>query len=441
MIELFNLPPIIGMLPLLVFIIMAFTVKSQILSLIVATVLCIILSGTSMIEYSLLFSDSLKSDLALIGLIILMSSGLGKVLETTKVSHTIVYSIVNRIGVNTENKAIMTTYICSLVICGLLGTLSGGNSIIAPIIIPVVAAAGLSRSTVGAIFQCAGEVGLIWGPLSPAVAALLMLTGQSYGRMMLTSAIPFGIVWLIGSYIAVRRIQRTTKDTDQYDLDSFDEAFVPTREHKRLTIIFIVSFLVLIVYGLINREALGYLPFVMLLLVLILAAFSKQKIDDSFNSMIKGMSSALPLFLLFLLFNPLFEMMTEMGAFDALADIFARLATSGGTGVTAKALVVILGSLVGGFGVEGTAVVQMQITHGLFEPIINMVGLSIDMWAIALIAASRITSSVYPTANMLGQMGIARSNNVKAMLTAGWAAAGASLIFIVFYAFIGAALF
>ena len=65
--------------------------------------------------------------------------------------------------------------ICSLVIVALLGTLAGGNAIIAPIIIPIVAAVGITPSTVGVIFQAMGETGLIWGPFTPPVIGLWLL--------------------------------------------------------------------------------------------------------------------------------------------------------------------------------------------------------------------------------------------------------------------------
>lgn len=441
MIEWLNLPPIVGMLPLIFFIIMALLGKSQMLCLILSTVLCMLLSGTGVIDYSILLSGSMGSSLCLIGLVILLSSGLGKVLEISGVSHTIVHSIVNRIGVKTENRAILVTILCSTLVCGLLGTLGGGNSIIAPILIPVVAAAGLSRSTVGTIFQNAGETGLIWGPLSPTVAALIAITGLSYGKMMLFAALPFGLVWLITAYFAAKRVQKKTKDWDQYTDVSFDETFVPTKKHKQLTAVFLCSFLVLIVYGLLHKQAITYLPFVMLVLMIIVGLFSGMKVDLVFGSAVKGMASSLSLFLLFLLFNPLFTMMTDMGAFEALAEFFSNLIHVSGTGILSKALVMILGSFVGGFGIEGAAVVQMQITHELFAPVVALVNLPMVLWAVALIAASRITSLIYPTANMVGQMGIARSDNIKAMLFVGWTVSAVTLVFIVLYAFVGSAVF
>lgn len=80
-------------------------------------------------------------------------------------------------------------------------------------------------------------------------------------------------------------------------------------------------------------------------------------------------------------------------------------------------------------------------THELFEPAIKAMQLPMEMWAIGLIAASRITTSIYPTANMASQMGIARSKNLKAMLIGGWSVSLAALLYIVFWAFLGEKIF
>ena len=440
MIELFNLPTILGMLPLLAFIVLALMGKSQISLLLISTALAMILSGTGFAQYSLLLAESLGSSLVLIGLVIMMSSALGKIMETTGVSQTIVNGIISRIGIKTEKSAIIVTMICSTLVCGLLGTLGGGNSILAPIIIPVVASVGLSKSTVGAIFQNAGETGLIVGPLSPAVMAILSITGLSYGRMLLTAALPYAIVWLVTSYFAIRRVQAATKDITPYTDENFGQAFVPTSKHRRLTVIFCVCFVGFIVYSVFAKVGVPFVVFTMMALSVILGAASGEKPDHLFKTFVEGMSSAVPLFVIFLLFSPMFEMMNVMGAFEGMAEVFSKLVgLVGGSGIVSKAVMTILASFVGGFGVEGAAIVQMQITHELFSSALSIVKLPMELWALALIAASRITSVIYPAGNMIGQMGVARSDDVKSMLRVGWTVAGFMMVFICLYAFIGAA--
>jgi len=441
MIEMFNLPPILGILPLVLYIVLALTGRSQIVLLVLATFVAMVLGGVGIADYSLMLASNMGGSLTLIGLVILMSSALGKVLEKSGVSQTIVTGIINKVGIKTENRAIIVTMVCSTLVCGLLGTIGGGNSLLAPLIIPIVASVGLSKSTVGAIFQNAGETGLIWGPLSPAVLALLSLTGLSYGRMMLTAALPYGIIWLITSYFAIKRVQKQTKDITPYVGESFDQTFVATSKHRKLTVLFAVCFIGFILYSIITRQGIPYLVFVMMMLCGIVGVASGNSPDDVFKTAITGMAPALPLFIMFLLFGPMFEMMTVMGAFEALAQIFSGLVglIGDGSGVFSKAALTILASFVGGFGIEGAAVVQMQITHKLFSTTLDIVQMPMELWALALIAASRITSVIYPTGNMIGQMGLARSDDVKAMLKVGWTVALFVILFVCVYAFIGAA--
>lgn len=54
----------------------------------------------------------------------------------------------------------------------------------------------------------------------------------------------------------------------------------------------------------------------------------------------------------------------------------------------------------------------------MFIDLVTSVGLPMVVWAIAILAATRITGSLYPTANLAGQLGIARCNNMKEVLKA-----------------------
>jgi len=145
---LISAPSLLALIPLLAYLIMVFRNKSNLSGLIVGVIVAAILTGQGIKGLAGIFAASLGSFLAIIGIIIMFGSGLGYLMNKTKVSQTLVYWIVNGIGVNTEKKGMAAVIISSIVICGLLGTLAGGNAIIAPVIIPVVAAVGLTPSAV-----------------------------------------------------------------------------------------------------------------------------------------------------------------------------------------------------------------------------------------------------------------------------------------------------
>lgn len=100
-------------------------------------------------------------------------------------------------------------------------------------------------------------------------------------------------------------------------------------------------------------------------------------------------------------------------------------------------MVLIIASLVGGFGIEAAAVAEITIIHKMFIGLVKSAGLPMEIWATAILAATRITGSVYPSANLAGQLGIARCTNMKEVLKASWIGAAALWIWVIGWAFVG----
>ena len=421
-------PSLWALLPLLIYLVLLFRGYRILSATLVGVLVAALLLGLGPADLSKMTHTALGSFLGQIGLIIMMGSGLGEVMNQSKVSHTIVTWIVNRVGVGTEKRAILATLLCSVIICALLGTLAGGNAILAPIILPVVAAARLRPGTVGAIFQSAGETGLIWGPLSPPVVGLLGVTGLSYGEMMLWSALPFGIIWLVVIYFVALRLQKRPA-TESYDTTEYAlEIFTPTRTHVCSTLIFLGGFALLVAYAMLTRKGTSFVPVMMLTLALTTGLSARMGLDSIFAAFCKGMGQMTEMFLAFIFLDVFLAAIMLGGGFDALAVYLLRLVE-----VAGRESLLLMGAFVGGFGVDGAAVAQIKITHDLFAEAVTKFRIPMEMWAISLIAASRITSSVYPTANMLSQMGLAKSTDLKSMLLGGWAVSLAALVYIAFW--------
>lgn len=141
----FNLPPICGLFPLLLYIVLAFKkgmhplVNVSICAVVGAIMVKQPLNGLGAVIY-----ESMGSFLALVGFIIMLGSGLGMVLRKTGVAAAIVNVLMRKIGVRTQKRAMIATMVCSVVLVTLLGTLAGANAVIAPIVIPLVAAVGIT---------------------------------------------------------------------------------------------------------------------------------------------------------------------------------------------------------------------------------------------------------------------------------------------------------
>lgn len=428
-------PSLLALIPLLAYLIMVFRNKSNLSGLIVGVIVATILTGQGIKSLAGIFVASLGSFLAIIGIIIMFGSGLGYLMNKTKVSQTLVYWIVKGIGVNTEKRGMAAVIISSIVICGLLGTLAGGNAIIAPVIIPVVAAVGLTPSAVCTLFKVAGEVGLIMGPLTGVTIATMGVTGLSYGKLMLWAVIPFSIVWLGATIFAVTKIQKKLKGVEVYEItgDMVDiNKMVITAKEKRTTILFLISFAILVGFGVITKQGTNYAIIVMLILSLILTISSRLEIDSAIETFVEGASKMTNMFFVFIFFEVMFSMINIGGGFDALGKLLTGLVSGGG-----KAGVLIIASLVGGFGIEAAAVAEITIVHKMFIDLVRSVGLPMEIWATAILAATRITGSLYPTANLAGQLGIARCSNMKTVLKAAWIGAAALWFWVMIWAFIG----
>ena len=51
---------------------------------------------------------------------------------------------------------------------------------------------------------------------------------------------------------------------------------------------------------------------------------------------------------------------------------------------------------------------------------VNSMNIEMGIWSLIVLVACQITFFVTPTVDMVGQMGLARSKNIKAMLANGW---------------------
>lgn len=431
-------PSLLALIPMVLYIILAFNEKiNQFITLMICVIVGCILTGNGVIEFGAAFAGALDSTIGQIGLIIALGTGVGAVMTKTGVSKTLCHWIIQGVGVNSEKKAIIAIEICCVVICGLLGTLAGGCAIIAPVIIPVVAAVGLTPNTVGCVSQSAGETGLIWGPFSGPVVTLMALTGLTYGQQMLWAALPYGIIWLVVIYFCGLYVQKKTVGKYSYELAEEDLNMTEiTPKERTTTIAFIVTFLALVVYAIVMKAGMAYVVPVMFILAFVMVIFSGMNLNNALKEFFKGVGSAAGMWVIFIALELLMNVIDAGGGFQALGNLFLNL-----VGEPTQTMTMIIGTLVGSFGINGGAVAQLTVTHEMFLPSIEICGLPMQLWAIALICGSRVTSSIYPGANMIAVMGTARSTDMKAMLLGGWAVSIVSILYIIIWSFVGPMLF
>ena len=419
---------LLGLAPLLVYVILVFRDVDILPATVICVVLGALLSHQTILSFAAVLANAMSSFLALVGLIIMLGRGLGEVLSATKVSHTIVHRIIFSIGVDTEKKAMLGIMLACLTIVGLLGTMAGGNAVIAPIVLPIAAAVGLSRSTVAVIFQAVGEEALILGPFTPPVITLLGLTKISYGQMLLFVSGPVAMITIAVTWVMIQRIQRRTKEKSPYQQPADMELFEPTQKSRRATVVFISCFLIAVIYGITAKAPTSFVIVIMLGLSLVTGFVGGLKLDEILKLIIKGMAGNVGLFLLFLLLDPFIVFVQQAGGFIALAKLIKPMMEFGG-----KPVIVITGGLLGAFGISGATVATLKLLHEMFNPLLSRYAISMLAWSLALVVATRVNNFVFPGANMVSSLGFAESDDLKSMIGNGWVVASCQLTFLIIF--------
>jgi H+/gluconate symporter-like permease len=419
---------LLGLSPLVIYIVLVFRGVDILPATVISVLVGALLSHQTILSFGAALADSMGSFLALVGLIIMLGRGLGEVLNATKVSHTIVYRIIHTIGVDTEKKAMLGIMLACLIIVGLLGTMAGGNAIIAPIVLPVAAAVGLSRSTVGVIFQAVGEEALILGPFSPPVITLLGLTKISYGEMLLYVSGPVAIITLLVTWFVIQRIQRSTREITPYENQYQLNRFEPNPRSRRATAAFLCTFLAAVVYGITVKAPTSFVIIIMLGLSFVTGLMGGLKPGEILKLVIRGMAGNVGLFLLFLLLNPFIIFVEKAGGFAALTTLLKPLMEVGG-----KSMIVITGGFLGAFGISGATVATLKLLHEMFSPLLTGYSVSMLAWSLALVVATRVHNFVFPGANMVSSLGFAESDDMKSMLRNGWIVATCQLTFLTIF--------
>lgn len=430
---LFGMSPLVALLPLILYIIFAFKDINPILNVLVCVIITAILTNKPLLGMGSIIAESLGSFLSLVGFIIMLGSALGAILKKTGVAENIVRTVMKKIGINTEKKAVLAAMATSMILTALLGTLAGANAIIAPIVIPLVAAIGITPSCLSAIFMGAGLTGLFIGPFSPQVVTIMGLTGLSYGQYLVAAGLPVTAVCLIITYIMSNKIQKDTKGVYAYEnVESIDVDKQVTNEVKKATYAFLITLTLLIIYGIYVKSGASYAVVVMFVAAIVTGISAKLKLNDIFETLVEGASRMMWLFIMFVLFNPFITFIEESGAFKALVDLLKPLLASGN-----KIVFSLVSTLTGIFGIGGAAVAQSVVMDKMFKGFVESLGISTGLWAMIILVGSQITSFAYPEADMLGQMGLARSKDLKNMVKFGVTVVIANVLLIFVRAFFG----
>ncbi|MGN0943635.1 MULTISPECIES: Na+/H+ antiporter NhaC family protein [Fusobacterium] len=424
----FGLPALIGFLPLVIYLYLAFKGKNLLSTVIICVLVGAVLTGQTPVSLSNEIANGLKSFLGLIGFIIMMGAGLGEVLTETKVARNLVEILIKKVGIKSQNQAIIVTMGTSTLLVSLLGTLAGANAMIAPILIPIVASFGLTPNALAVILHGAGACGLFLGPFVPPVITLMGITGLTYGAYLANIGIPVTILVLITTYYTGKKVQKQYEGIEVYSAEDMDrdEEFRSTPEIDKATMVFAIVMIGMLAYGIYAKAGAAYAIVVMLAVAFTTGLTAGRSMMDIIGSLTKGATRMFWLFFMFVLYDPFLKFVTMTGAFTTLGDMLKPLIeVSGDIGF------IIISTLVGIFGVSGAAVAQSVVLNDLFKNIVADINLPMTIWGTVLLIGSQITSFAYPTGDMIGQMGLARSKDLKSMIRNGISITIVMIIYVI----------
>jgi predicted histidine transporter YuiF (NhaC family) len=421
----FGLHPALGFLPLIIYIVLSFMGYDVTLVLLTSVVLGAILTGTGLAAFGQSIAAGLGSFLGMIGFIILLGAGVGEVLTQSKVAQYIVWLVMKKLGVNSLKRAMIAVMASSFIIVALLGSQAGGNAILAPIVIPIVAALGMTPSTLAILLHGAGATGLFLGPFVPPVVTTLALTKISYFEYLLYTGIPVSVlIWIVTYFIAMR-IQKQTEGKYAYtkedigvnenNITNSDEipAFVNDTT-KRAFSFFCISMLVLVFYGIATKAGAAYVITVMTVLSFITGKVAGLTLEESLKALVRGGTRMYWIFFMFILYEPFLTFITQSGAFTWMTEFLAPYLQGAGRG-----MFLFIATTVGIVGIPGAAVAHEKIIHELFGSMAAGVGIPAYIWAVALLVGSQLNFFMFPTGDIIGQMGLARSKDLISMMKHG----------------------
>ncbi|MDQ7839429.1 MAG: Na+/H+ antiporter NhaC family protein [bacterium] len=418
-------PTLWGLVPIILYAVLVLLGVDVVLATLGSLVTAIIMTGTAPKALAGLMAESLGAFITVVGMIIMLGGGLGQVTRETGVAEHMVRTIMHRIGVKTRTQVQIGVMLTSTILVGALGTLAGANAILAPIVIPIVAALGFTPPALAAMLHAAGAPGLFIGPFTPPVVTLTATAKVAYVPYLLAVGLPMAIVTWITGFFMVRWIQRRTEGVYTYDeSDLVREDRVLGPEARWGTWAFTLTILIMVIYGITIKAGYSYAILAMLVTSFTTGLAARRSLVEVLQAIYTGASRLIWLFFLFWLFNPLVVLVGKTKAYDALLEAVKPLLE-----VVGSYGFVVVATLIGWLGVSGAAVAQVVLMNEVFGPTVQQLAIPALAWVAVLLASSQIDwFGPFPNADMIGQMGLARSKDLRMQMYNGWAIMGVNCI-------------
>ena len=412
-------PTLWGLLPIVLYAVLALAGMDIVIATVIALLSGFLILQTPPEEAGTILGDSLGETITIIGVIIMLGAGVGEILKQTGVATAIVRGIMRMVGERSQPAVIVGVMLASGVLVASLGTLAGAIAISAPIILPIAARMGFTKSATASMLFLGGCAGLAMAPFAGSNVAIMEAAEVGYLEYVIFGGGPLALLSLIiGPFIVQWRQNRTQQQDDYYAENEFtDEDEVDPPHSRAATIAFTIALVATVAYAIWTAAGTSF-PLLALPVIGIVAALGgRLSAAETITFMYRGAAKLISIFILFWLLAGLFIMIDLLAPFDVILENYGASLAEGSPFVFT-----ILVALLGWVGVPGATAAQVILLDEVFGPLGASMGVTAASWVIVMLFASKAdTYGPFPNANMIGVMGLARSSNLRNMLMTGWA--------------------
>lgn len=411
-------PSLLGLIPLVVYIVLSFAIQdSIIIPISIATIVGFIMSGNGAVAFGTQFGATMGSTMGQVGFLVMLGAGLGGVMSEVGVTKTLCKWIVKGFHIKTKKIALIVLSLTEVILVLFIGSGVTATAIAAPFMIPIAALFGIHPVSMAVIMAIDGFVGMLLSPFASPNIMCMDITGLSFTSFELWAALPLLIVMFVASLVVIFYVEKKytqNENSEKYELSeeemNYDIEVSPVA--KRATIAFLITFVLCVAYVIFFGGGMAFTFFYMFLLTLIVAGFGKYNLKSAIDTFFKTAASQIQIFYVCVMSTIMIATVDAMGGFDALGTLFAGL-VNGGSGV---AFTGIFATLVGLFGVSGIAATQQVVIDGLFGGIVQSVGMKMGMYALVLLEGSYLTVLLYPSMTHFSALGLFRSKEMGTLL-------------------------
>ncbi len=407
-----------GLMPIGLYAILAISGMGILPSMLVALAACLMLAAPTLGEIGRLLVQSTTNQVTVIGLIIVLGAGVGGVLRESGVAQVIVAAVLHLFRHRGRRAIAAGIVFACLVLVFALGTINGGLAIAAPLLIPVAARLGYTRSTTAVLLFVGGCAGLAIAPFAGANVAIMQAAGVGYGTYLLFGGGPLALVTIIVGLLWTPVVQRhTAKSGDFYtDEEAADTSTPITTPMRKAAIVFAVVLALLVVFAIVTAIGFVFPLFALPILAVATGLAVRMPIGTWFIAVGRGMRSMLGIFVLFWLLSILFLIIDSLHPFDTLLYLLGPQLEA-----SSPFIFSLVVAFVGWVAVPGATAAQVVLLDRVFGPMAVQIGVSPASWVVVLLFAAKAdTYGPFPNPNMFTAMGLAHSTNLRAMLLTGW---------------------